>query len=708
MLLYRSKLGQPRSEGLMRVFEEPRNQQLVQRYEAQLLTDQSKKELYAQKEELFFAIEEKSHEADLTEKGRAHLSPNDPDSFVLPDLPTLYHQIDTSTELDAKGRMEAKGGIQAQFEEKAGVIHALSQLLKAYCLYERDVQYVVQDNKVIIVDEHTGRLMSGRRWSEGLHQAVEAKENVQIERETQTLATITIQNYFRLYTKLAGMTGTAETEAQEFFDIYKLGVLTIPTNRPNIRKDSNDTVYKTRREKFNAVLKELKELHTQGRPILVGTISVESSEMLSRMLKKEGIVHSVLNAKYHEQEAEIVARAGQKGSLTIATNMAGRGTDIKLGAGVAELGGLHVLCTERHESRRIDRQLRGRCSRQGDPGSSHFFISLEDDLMRLFGSERITKVMERMGLEEGQELEHPLLNRSIQTAQKRVEGHYFQQRKRTLEYDDVMNKQREVVYGFRNDIIHADDVRDRLMDIMEEVVLQKVEQFTHRDSDPGDWDIRGMADWVNLNFPLGMPEEEILKAARAGKVAPVEGSMFDGLSEAQFSVLNFISKSIRESYELKVSFERIDALTNIERYTILDAIDRLWQEHLYGMDSLRNSIGLRAYGQRDPLIEYKAEAFKLFDALMVNIKSEICHNIFRSASSLMAFEQFLQNLPQTTTHETAAPFQDPASLAESSNLVSEANEVLSKAQPVHAVPRVGRNDVCPCGSGKKYKKCCGQ
>jgi preprotein translocase subunit SecA len=394
--------------------------------------------------------------------------------------------------------------------------------------------------------------------------------------------------------------------------------------------------------------------------------------------------------------------------LTIATNMAGRGTDIKLGAGVAELGGLHVLCTERHESRRIDRQLRGRCSRQGDPGSSHFFISLEDDLMRLFGSERITKVMERMGLEEGQELEHPLLNRSIQTAQKRVEGHYFQQRKRTLEYDDVMNKQREVVYGFRNDIIHADDVRDRLMDIMEEVVLQKVVQFTHRDSEPGDWDIRGMADWVNLNFPLGMPEEEILKAARAGKVAPVEGSMFDGLSEAQFSVLNFISKSIRDSYELKVSFERIDALTNIERYTILDAIDRLWQEHLYGMDSLRNSIGLRAYGQRDPLIEYKAEAFKLFDALMVNIKSEICHNIFRSASSLMAFEQFLHNLPQTTTHETAAPFHDPASMAESSNLVSEANEVLSKAQPVHAVPRVGRNDICPCGSGKKYKKCCGQ
>ncbi len=708
MLLYRVKLGQPRSEGLMRIFEEPRNQQLVLKYEGMLLTDQSKKELYAQKEELFFAIEEKSHEADLTEKGRAYISPKDPDAFVLPDLPTLYHQIDSSTDTDPKARMESKGKLQAEFEEKAGVIHAIGQLLKAYCLYERDVQYVIQDNKVIIVDEHTGRLMSGRRWSEGLHQAVEAKEGVKIERETQTLATITIQNYFRLYTKLAGMTGTAETEAQEFHDIYKLGVLTIPTNRPNIRKDANDTVYKTRREKFDAVIREIRELNTQGRPILVGTISVETSEMLARLLKQAGIIHSVLNAKYHEQEAEIVTRAGQKGAVTIATNMAGRGTDIKLGPGVTELGGLHVLCTERHESRRIDRQLRGRCSRQGDPGSSHFFISLEDDLMRLFGSERITKVMERMGLEEGQELEHPLLNRSIETAQKRVEGHHFQQRKRTLEYDDVMNKQRGVVYNFRNEIINSTDVRDRIMDIMEEVVLQKLEQHSRKDTDIAEWNIRGLADWVNLNFPLGMPEEEIIKAAASGKVLPVVDSMFDGLNEAQFAVLNFLAESIRAAYELKISFERADALAQIERYTILDAIDRLWQEHLYGMDSLRNSIGLRAYGQRDPLIEYKSEAFKLFDELMVNIKTEICHNIFRSASSLMAFEQFLQNLPQSTVHETVAPFQDSKSTSGDSSMVTEANEVLAKPQPVRAVPRVGRNDLCPCGSGKKYKKCCGQ
>ena len=709
-LLYKVKLGQPKSEGLMRLFEDPENQKRVQMYEVELHGDQSKKVLYEEKEKLFFAIEEKSHEADLTEKGREFISPTDPEAFVLPDLATMFSQIDSGAEADPRKRLEAKAKLQAQFEERAQIIHAISQLLKAYCIYERDVQYVVQDNKVVIVDENTGRLMSGRRWSEGLHQAVEAKEGVEIERETQTLATITIQNYFRLYSKLAGMTGTAETEASEFHDIYKLGVMTIPTNRPNIRKDSNDTVYKTRREKFNAVVKEIRELHGQGRPILVGTISVETSEMLSRLLTKEKIPHAVLNAKYHEQEAEIVTRAGQKGAVTIATNMAGRGTDIKLGAGVSEIGGLHVLGTERHESRRIDRQLRGRCSRQGDPGSSHFFVSLEDDLMRLFGSDRITKVMERMGLEEGQELEHPLLNRSIETAQKRVEQHNFQIRKRTLEYDDVMNKQREVIYGFRNEIIRSDDVRDRLMDVMEEVVLLKVQEFTSAETDPAEWNIRGLSDWVNLNFPIGMPEEEIVKAARSGKDLPVPGSLFDGLSEAQFATLNFVSKAIRDAYELKVSFERPEALASIERYTILSAIDRLWQEHLYGMDSLRSSIGLRAYGQRDPLIEYKSEAFKLFDELMVNIKTEVCHNIFRSASSLMAFEQFLHNLPQVTTHQSADAFAsaDAAAEGDASGMVSEANQALAKARPVQATPRVGRNDDCPCGSGKKYKNCCGK
>jgi preprotein translocase subunit SecA len=454
-----------------------------------------------------------------------------------------------------------------------------------------------------------------------------------------------------------------------------------------------------------------------------------------------------------------VARAGQRGSVTIATNMAGRGTDIKLGPGVVwdvecashpeksgqhrytltermtkevrkidsdepaaiafslkphikVVGGLHVIGTERHESRRIDRQLRGRCARQGDPGSSHFFISLEDDLMRLFGSDRIVKYMEKMGLEEGQELEHPLLNRSIEQAQKRVEQHNYQIRKRTLEYDDVMNKQREVIYGFRNEIINSDDVRDRLMDIMEEVVIQKVEQCSGAGQDVADWRMRTLADWVNLNFPLGMPEEEIVKAAHAGHETPVSGSVYDGLSPAQYEVCTFISRKVREAYELKVSFEQPDALKVLERYTILSAIDRLWQEHLYEMDSLRTSIGLRAHGQRDPLVEYKSEAFKIFEELMVSIKTEICHNIFRSASSMRAFEDFIRNTPRETKHESSSTFGGEAKPGQGkpSDVVSEAVDHLSKEKPKpkRAGPKVGRNDPCPCGSGKKYKQCCGK
>jgi preprotein translocase subunit SecA len=718
LLLFRVKTGQPKSEALMKILENPENAGLMNRAELDLHKDQKKVDLYREKEELLFAIDEKSQEADLTEKGRNFVSPKDPDAFVLPDLTTQLHDVDAGEETDSRKRMEAKTKLQADFDTKAQKIHAISQLLKAYSVYLRDVEYVVQENKVIIVDQHTGRLMPGRRWSDGLHQAVEAKEGVEIERETQTLATITIQNYFRLYQKLAGMTGTAETEATEFLDIYKLGVITIPTNKPNIRKDGHDSIYKTRREKFNAVVKEIKELHAKGRPILVGTVSVETSEMLSRMLKREGMIHSVLNAKYHQQEAEIVARAGQRGAVTIATNMAGRGTDIKLGSGVAEVGGLHVLGTERHEARRIDRQLRGRCSRQGDPGSSHFFVSLEDDLMRLFGSDRIVKMMEKIGFEEGDELKHPWLNRSIQSAQKKVEQHNFQIRKRTLEYDDVMNKHRQVIYDFRNDIINGEDVRDRLMDIMEEVVVEKVMEFTTADGEHSEWKLRQLADWVNLNFPLGIPEAEIVKAADAGKDAPVTGSLFDGLSPAQFAVCNFISDSVRKAYDIKISFENPDALKEVERFTILSAIDRLWQDHLYEMDSLRYSIGLRGYGQRDPLVEYKAEAFKMFDDLMVNVKTQICNNIFRSASSMAAFENFLRNVPrQTLLHQTTSAFGSTTTASsggaqpKASDVVSEAaaaQEAQAKARPVRSGPKVGRNDPCPCGSGKKYKQCCGR
>jgi preprotein translocase subunit SecA len=712
MLLFRVKNGQPKSHGLLRLLEDPENINMMNKYELELHTDQKKVELYAQKEELFFSIDEKSHEADLSEKGRKFLSPSDPDGFVMPDIITAFHEIDHGAEPDARKRMEAKAKVQADFELKAEKIHTIGQLLKAYSLYEREVQYVVLDNKVIIVDEHTGRLMTGRRWSDGLHQAVEAKEGVEIERETQTLATITIQNYFRLYHKLAGMTGTAETEAQEFHDIYKLGCLVIPTNRPVARKDRNDSVYKTKREKYDAVIGEIQRIHAEGRPILVGTISVEVSELLSKLLKKSGIIHSVLNAKYHQQEAEIVARAGQRGSVTIATNMAGRGTDIKLGPGIAELGGLHVLATERHEARRIDRQLRGRCARQGDPGSSHFFLSLEDDLMRLFGSDRISKFMERLGQEEGQELEHPLLNRSIQTAQKRVEQHNYQIRKRTLEYDDVMNKQREVIYGFRNEIILGHDVRDRLMDIMEEVVVDKVAQFTSADADPLEWNIRGLSDWVNLTFPIGMTEEQIKQTADKATDAPVPGSLFDGLNAGQFAICTFIAKAVRDAYEVKISCEDAETLKGIERYTILSAVDKLWQEHLYAMDGLRHSIGLRGYGQRDPLIEYKIEASKVFDDLMVNIKSEICHNIFRSASSLMAFENFLRNIPQITSHQEASAFGTPPEQdrQKAADIVSEAAAAAQaeRAKPIRTGPKVGRNDPCPCRSGKKFKHCCGR
>jgi preprotein translocase subunit SecA len=717
LLLFRVKTGQPKSEGLMKMLENPENLRMMNQAELELHRDQKKVELYKEKEELLFAIDEKSHEADLTEKGRNAISPQDPEAFVLPDLTTQLHEVDVGPETDARKRMEAKAKLQQEFETKAQKIHAISQLLKAYSLNQRDVEYVVQDNKVIIVDQHTGRLMPGRRWSDGLHQAVEAKEGVKIERETQTLATITIQNYFRLYRKLAGMTGTAETEAAEFFDIYKLGVLTIPTNKPNIRKDKNDSVYKTRREKFSAVVEEIKQLHAQGRSILVGTISVETSEMLSGMLKRAGLVHSVLNAKYHEQEAEIVSRAGQRGAITIATNMAGRGTDIKLGPSVSEAGGLHVLGTERHESRRIDRQLRGRCSRQGDPGSSHFFISLEDDLMRLFGSDRIVKLMEKMGLEEGQELEHPALNYSIQSAQKKVEQHNFQIRKRTLEYDDVMNNQRGTIYGFRNEIIQSEDVRDRLLDIIEEVVISKVEEFTASNTGPTEWRVGQLADWVNLNFPLGMPESEIVKAAEEGKEKPVSGSIFDGLSEEQFAACNFISGKIREAYDLKISLEDPAKLSIVERYTILSAIDKLWQEHLYEMDSLRYSIHLRQISQRDPLVEYKVEASKMFEELLVNVKTEICHNVFRSATSLMAFENFLRKMPQQTMHQSTSAFGAPARPApapnadaqnKASDVVSEATAAQAKAKPVRTGPKVGRNDPCPCQSGKKYKNCCGK
>src|SRR6516225_8131498 len=640
-LMFKVKLGQPRNKQLLRLMEDPDKRRAIDKAELSFYQDTRKEELFQLKEELFFTIDEKSNEADLSEQGRIFLNPDDPNAFVLPDLINEFTEIDLDETLSPEEKDKKKAERQQHCDTQAERIHNISQLLRAYCLFEKDVQYVIEDNKVVIVDEFTGRKMPGRRWSDGLHQAVEAKEGVQIDRETQTLATITIQNYFRLYQKLAGMTGTAETEAAEFHDIYKLDVNVIPTNRPVQRMDHNDRIYKTRREKYNAVIAEIKDHHAKQQPVLVGTVSVEASELLSRMLKREKIPHNVLNAKFHMQEAEIVARAGQPGTVTISTNMAGRGTDIKLGFGVPELGGLFVLGTERHEARRIDRQLRGRCARQGDPGASRFYVSFEDDLMRNFGAaDRMTKIMERFGLEEGQELEHRWLNKSVETAQKRVEQRNYLIRKRTLDFDDVMNMQREVVYTYRNEVIDSEDPRTLIYEVIDEAVPAKVTEFLEIDEP----NYTGLIHWVNTTFPLGLTQEK---------------AQFDTRSVNENA--QFLIGKVKEAYERKSSHEEPTAVKSLERYIILNAIDRLWQEHLYAMDALREGVYLRGYAQKDPLIEYKTEAYDMFVELMANIKNEVLHNLFRSTSNLQAFENFLATLPQFFLKEDAptAPTANP-------------------------------------------------
>jgi len=701
-LLFKVKLGQPRNKQLLRMMEDPEKRKAIDKAELSFYQDTRKEELFALKEELFFTIDEKSNETDLSEQGRSFLNPDDPDSFVLPDLISEFTEIDLNRTLSDEEKERLKKERQEHCDAQGERMHNISQLLRAYCLFEKDVAYVVEENKVVIVDEYTGRKMPGRRWSDGLHQAVEAKEGVQIDRETQTLATITIQNYFRLYQELAGMTGTAETEANEFHDIYKLDVTVIPTNRPVARKDANDRIYKTRREKYNAVINEIKERHAQSQPILVGTVSVEASELLSRMLKREKIPHNVLNAKYHMQEAEIVARAGQAGTATISTNMAGRGTDIKLGEGVPERGGLYVIGTERHESRRIDRQLRGRCARQGDPGATRFYVSFEDDLMRNFGAaDRMTKIMERFGLEEGQELEHRWLNKSVETAQKRVEQRNYLARKRTLDFDDVMNNQREVVYAYRNETIDSEEPRKLIYEVIDEAVPAKVKEYLGSGDTREEPNYAGLMNWVNTTFPLGLTSEKAQLETRT----PDENGQF-------------LIEKIKDAYERKSSHEEPTAVKSLERYIILNAIDRLWQEHLYAMDALREGVYLRGYAQKDPLIEYKTEAYDMFVELMANIKNEVLHNLFRSTSNLQAFETFLSTLPQFLIRETTptAPTatgpvsgRRPERVAAAIGGNGESNEVALDLQPVRReMPKVGRNQPCPCGSGKKYKNCCGR
>ncbi len=691
-LYYKVKLGMPRNRALLRAMENTDVRRAIEKTELEFYRDPQKTALFALKEELYFTLDPKAHEAELTEKGREVLSPDDPQAFVLPDLSEAFSVIDGKDSLTDSQKAAAKRDLQMQMSAQAEKMHTISQLMKAYTLYEKDVHYVVEDNRVMIVDENTGRKMAGRRWSDGLHQAVEAKEGVKIEGETQTYATITIQNYFRLYQKLGGMTGTAETEAAEFHDIYKLEVLVVPTNRPIARVDLNDKIFKTQREKFKAVIDLVKERHVAGQPILLGTASVESSEVLARMLQREKIPHAVLNAKFHLQEAEIVSRAGQAGSVTVATNMAGRGTDIKLGEGVADKGGLFVIGTERHRSRRVDRQLRGRCSRQGDPGKSVFYVSFEDDLMMQFGAaERMTKMMERFGLEEGQELEHPWLNKSVENAQKKVESRDYLSRKHILEYDDVMNNQRSVVYGYRNEVLRTEDPHALIVEIIEDALPVLLDDCL--DPDTGSLIPDAALQVVNTHFPLA------LNAADAGLE-----------SRNDEENLEFLISQVKAAYEVKTNHEDPERVEDLERWVILHSIDQLWQEHLYEMDSLRESIGNYRYAQKDPLVEYKHAAYELFVGLMDRIKSEVLGNLFRTTTTRPEdFNRVLKGIQMSRPDVLSGLAAGGGNSLSPAAPAQQRPEIqIPKTPQRREMPKVGRNDLCPCGSGKKFKSCCGK
>ncbi len=689
-LLAKVQLGMPKHKLLKRFMEDGKVRKGLQAVDVEWHSDTNRGLLQQIKQELFFSMDERSGEAELSEKGRKYLMPSDPDAFTMPDLPSIFSAVDADPALNDQQRLEKRKEAQMEYDRKSELLHNISQLLRAYCLFEKDVQYVVQDNKVIIVDEFTGRPQPGRRFSEGLHQALEAKENVKIERETQTLASITIQNYFRMYEKLAGMTGTAATEATEFKSIYNLDVVQIPTNRPCQRKDYNDRVFKTQREKYKAIIDEIIECNRRGQPVLVGTISVEVSELLSRLLTRAGVIHNVLNAKHNQSEAEIVARAGQRGAVTIATNMAGRGTDIKLGPGVRELGGLHVLGSERHDARRIDLQLRGRCSRQGDPGSSRFYVSLEDNLMRLFGSDRIATFMDRLGIEEGQELSHPLLTRSIEKAQRRVEQQHFAIRKRTLEYDDVMNKQRSAIYDLRHRILTEDDSRALLMQFIYTAVAERTDAAFDAKVRNEPVDTAPLKEWLERTIPVPFADEIFTHTGSSNELAEA------------------VMARIEEAYQLKESTEVPEASRFLERYIMLNALDNLYQGHLYDMDDLRQSVQLRSYGQKDPLVEYKQEAFRLYDGLMGRIKDDVCTNIFRFR--MMSPEEAAQAEARArAARERQARMQ---AMHESMPQFGGANGGGNKPPAPVTIRReeakVGRNDPCPCGSGKKYKNCCGK
>jgi preprotein translocase subunit SecA len=684
--LFRAFRGLPKSNRLTKVLSDPSYKKLMLNTELEYLREKGKN-MHIIDDELYFVIDEKNNTIDLTDKGREELgkgSKEGKEYFVLPDLGVEVSKFENDTSLSDEEKVRKKDELYNRYSNASDRIHTLHQLLKAYTLFEKDDEYVVTDDgKIAIVDEFTGRILPGRRYSDGLHQAIEAKENVKVQRDSQTLATITLQNYFRMYNKLAGMTGTAETEENEFFEIYKLSVIVIPTNKPVTRDDSDDAVYKTKREKYNAVIEQIESLKKEGRPVLVGTTSVEVSETLSRMLKRKGVAHNVLNAKQHQREAEIVAHAGEVGAITIATNMAGRGTDIKLGSGVVDRGGLFILGTERHDSRRIDRQLRGRSGRQGDPGTSKFYLSLEDDLMRLFGSDRISSVMERIGIQEGEVIQHPMITKSVERAQKKVEENNFAIRKRLLEYDDTMNQQREVIYEKRNRALEGERLKGEIFDLLEEYADDLIDRYFESVS----------ADAIR--------EELLHNLLVELKLEPEE---FETLGEA--GLKERIVNAAKEFYKRKEEMLGSELMSRLERFAMLSVIDHKWKEHLREMDDLKEGIGLRAYGQKDPLVEYKGEAFKLFMGLIEQVRNDVVSFAFKF------FPQAPDEVKRQRQQESGRMIESKQSTTNIGYSASSSQQAQAaqrgKAQPVKVGEKVGRNEPCPCGSGKKYKHCHGK
>lgn len=736
LALFRAHRGLPKNTALIKFLSEPGIRVKLQKTENYYLADQQR-EMHKADAELFFYIDEKNNSVELTDKGIQLITKTgeDPNFFILPDISVSLAEIENNTTISAEEKLSKKEDLINEYSVKADRIHTAQQLLKAYTLFEKDVEYVVIEDQVKIVDEQTGRIMEGRRYSDGLHQAIEAKENVKIEATTQTYATVTLQNYFRMYHKLAGMTGTAETEAAELWDIYKLDVVSIPTNYPLIRKDEQDLVYKTKREKFGAVIDEIEKLRNAGRPTLVGTTSVEVSELLSRMLRQKQIPHNVLNAKQHAREAQVVAEAGLAGAVTIATNMAGRGTDIKLGEGVKEAGGLAIVGTERHESRRVDRQLRGRSGRQGDPGSSQFFVALEDDLMRMFGSERIAKVMDFAGYKEGEVIQHSMITKSIERAQKKVEENNFGIRKRLLEYDDVMNKQRTVIYSKRHHALFG----ERLALDLDNAFYSVAEDLINNYKILNDYEGLRLAAIVNFGIDTSITADELNKSSETTLIDKLYSEAVTNYQRKKQEIAtnalpvfknikvqqgNHIENVIvpftdgKKTLQAVASMQKVldtngtELVNSLERNITLALIDDAWKEHLRAMDDLKQSVQTATYEQKDPLVIYKVEAYNLFSNMNSEVNKTIveflCHANIPSENG----QQVKEGRQQKTDLSKMKANKDDID-ARGSDYAANENDYYDpsanvKQQPIIAAPKIGRNDLCPCGSGKKYKACHGR